>query len=248
MKSKKKFNPTIDKIKRNIREAFFKLGIDLTSLKEDPTVQLLRSQKIDLVLDIGANEGQYAMELLKKGYKKEIISFEPLSPAYQKLWLLSRKFPNWKVYKKCAIGEKNGEIKINVSYNSLSSSILPILESSTGREPLTGYKGIEKVKMYKLESVWEEVVGKNNKKNIFLKMDVQGYEENVLKGALKILQNIRGIQLECSLVKLYEGEKLFEEMIEIIEGHGFKMYDIHPAFRDSQTGRLLQVDCTFFRE
>lgn len=82
--------------------------------------------------------------------------------------------------------------------------------------------------------------------NVFLKIDVQGYESQILEGAINILPKIKGIQTELSLVTLYEDQLLFDEMIDYIVRLRFELYDIFPGFRNKQTGRLLQVDAIFF--
>lgn len=83
---------------------------------------------------------------------------------------------------------------------------------------------------------------------ILLKIDTQGYEEQVLKGANEIISKIKGIHLELSIVPLYEGQMLFEEMLNKLKEMGFALYHLSPGFQDSRTGRLLQVNGTFFRE
>ncbi len=83
---------------------------------------------------------------------------------------------------------------------------------------------------------------------ILLKIDTQGYEEQVLKGADEIISKIKGIHLELSIVPLYEGQILFEEMLNQLKEMGFALYHLSPGFKDYRTGRLLQFDGTFFRE
>src|SRR5262245_45187471 len=92
-------------------------------------VASLRTFDIDLVLDVGANEGQFAFELRRSGYTGKIVSFEPLSEAHVKLLQASDGDTKWDAYSRCALGDHNGEVELNIAGNSLSSSILPMLES-----------------------------------------------------------------------------------------------------------------------
>ena len=96
----------------------------------DPIEQLITSFNyfnIDYVIDIGANVGQFSLELLENGYKGDIISFEPLTSAYTDLLKNSNKYENWTVYDKSAIGNLDGEIDINISNNSVSFPFFPLL-------------------------------------------------------------------------------------------------------------------------
>jgi len=80
-----------------------------------------------------------------------------------------------------------------------------------------------------------------------MKIDVQGYELQVLEGASNILSKIKGMQIELSLVLLYENQLLFLDMLDYITNLGFEIYDILPVFKDRQSGKLLQFDGIFFR-
>jgi len=83
--------------------------------------------------------------------------------------------------------------------------------------------------------------------NVFLKIDIQGNESQVLERAINILPKIKGTQVELSLVTLYEDRLLFNEMIDYIVRLRFELYDIFPGFRNEQTSKLLQADAIFFR-
>lgn len=208
-------------------------------------LKLLTIQNIDLVIDVGANEGQYTSRLFELGYAGKVLSFEPLSSAYQKLQIASRAYSNWTVAERCAVGDIDDEIEINISRNSFSSSILPIQPTHINAAPDSEYTGTEKVKIVRLDTVLPKYIQKVNAP--FLKIDVQGFEEQVLAGASEILHHIKGLQLELSIIELYKGEKLFEEMLHKMFDLGFELYNLFPEFTDEKTGRLIQVDAVFFR-
>ncbi len=207
--------------------------------------KLLSYNRIETIIDVGANIGQYAMNIRGAGYKGRIISFEPLSAAYKQLIKNSRKDAEWIVADRMALGDEDGEIEINVSANSISSSVLPIMESHIRAAKESVYISKELVTIKRLDSV---STGLDLKGNIFIKIDVQGFELDVLKGASKLLEKTKGLQLELSLTELYEGQILMEDMIKHVESLGFELHTIFPAFIDESSGRLLQTDGVFFKE
>lgn len=208
--------------------------------------QLLDYHNVDLVLDVGANIGQYRYFLRELGYKGRIVSFEPLAAAHARLESSSKRDKHWQIAPRTAIGDRNGEISINVSANGgLSSSVLDVLDNHLSAAPSSAYIDSETVKLSRLDTVATEYIGRDGR--VFLKIDVQGFEKQALAGATEILPKITGIQLELSLVPLYEGQLLYKEMIEFLEKLGFELYAVAPEFTEPNTGRLLQMDGIFFR-
>ena len=238
-------------LKKTIKKLSRSLGIDLkrynVQTSEAAKMQrLLAYHNIDLVFDIGANIGQYAKSLRELGYSGRIVSFEPLSSAYSQLKAVSKKDPLWEIAPQTAIGNQEGEIIINIAGNSQSSSALPMLDAHVQSAPESAYSGSETVKLSRLDTLAKDYI-KSETKSIFLKIDVQGLEKQVLEGATAILPLVKGIKLELSLVPLYEGQVLFKEMIDIIEKLGYELYGIEPGFTAEKTGRMLQMDGIFFK-
>jgi len=238
-------------IKKTIKKLSRSLGIDLKryniQTSEAAKMQrLLAYHNIDLVFDVGANIGQYAKSLRDLGYSGRIVSFEPLSSAYSQLKAASKKDPLWEIAPQTAIGNQEGEIIINIAGNSYSSSALPMLDAHLESAPESAYSGSETVKLSRLDTLAKDYI-KSETKSIFLKIDVQGLEKQVIEGATAILPSIKGIKLELSLVPLYEGQVMFKEMIDIIEKLGYELYGIEPGFTAEKTGRMLQMDGIFFK-
>lgn len=248
-------------MKKKIRQFIRQLGFDIvkyypsafdrakaidTQRKGSRFLKLLTLYEVDLVLDVGANIGQYAQGLIEIGYQGKIVSFEPLSSAYEKLVIASKNYPNWEVAERCAVGNTTGEATINISGNSQSSSILGILPAHVDAAGRSAYIDSEVVKVRRLDELVSHCF--SNFQAPFLKIDTQGYEDRVLQGASGILPSIRGMFLEMSLVPLYEDQVLFEEMLSNINEMGFSLYNLTPGFYDYRTGRLLQVMGTFFRD
>jgi FkbM family methyltransferase len=205
---------------------------------------LLNHFSINKILDVGANKGQYASTMRKLGFKGEIISFEPMKQAFTELKKASSSDSLWTA-ENFALGATDSEAVINIAGNSISSSLFNMLPSHLKAAPGSGYIGTENIIIKKLDSVFPDHY--KNDDSIFLKIDVQGYEKNVLDGAEQSLDKIEGIQLEMSLVHLYEGGILFAEMMNFLETKGYKLFSIENGFTDYKTGRLLSVDGIFFK-
>lgn len=207
---------------------------------------MLASHKINLIFDVGANVGQYGSELRSHvGYQGRIVSFEPMRLAHEKLSKRAAKDKMWQVAKRTAIGAELGTISINIAENSVSSSVLPMLNSHLIAAPNSKYTGKEMVPLVSLDSVAFDYL--KDGANAFLKIDTQGYEKQVLIGAEKILSRVSGVQIELSLVPLYKDQMLMPELMAWMNSLGFDLWGISPTFANHETGRMLQVDATFFR-
>ena len=232
------------RLKRKVN-AMFKIDIiPYPSGELDRRKRLLEHHGIDMVLDVGANIGQYGSELRSLGYKGEIISFEPTSDAFKRLSNISKYDKKWKVLN-MSLGDQSGNIAINISKNSVSSSILNDLPQLTKSAPEAKFVKKETVQIKRLDEIWESLDVKG--KNIYLKIDTQGYEKMVLKGAKESLNSIKGIQLEMSLISTYDGAASFNDLRNKLESIGFEMNTIETGYYDNKTGRLLEVDGVFFR-
>jgi FkbM family methyltransferase len=206
---------------------------------------ILKKYAINTVIDIGANTGQFSKSLRMNGYKDKIVSFEPLSSAYENLLKNAKNDKNWKVAPRMAIGSEDGQIKMNIAGNSQSSSALDMLSSHINAATNSKYIGSEIADIKMLDSVCHEFI--TQEERIFLKIDTQGFEDRVLSGAKKLLKQVFGIQIEMSLLPLYKDQILYEEMISKMKDLGFELWFITPEFSDPVSGRLLQVDATFVR-
>jgi FkbM family methyltransferase len=238
------------KLKEAIRQMLRKLGLDVHRYIPaiptiSPIVTSIHKFEIDLIFDVGANKGQFASEMRQYGYEGKIVSFEPLSKAYEELLLSSSGDPKWDVYPNCALGDHEGEVEINIAGNSQSSSILPMLDAHLNAAPESAYQGKESVRIKTLDSIANEYL--KDSRAPFLKIDTQGFEWEVLDGARNTLPHIRGVLIELSLVPLYDGQHLWRDVIDRLEGLGFTLWAFKPVFSDQASGRTLQIDGVFFR-
>ena len=234
---------------RAVKRLCRKFGLDLRrySPVNDEFLRLthyLQLYKVSLVLDVGANVGQFAQGLRAAGFAGRIISFEPLRQAHAVL--ACKADARWIVAPRAAIGDRRAQVEINVSGNSYSSSLLPILERHIGAAPSSAYVATETVTMMPLDEAAREFIEPRDV--VFVKIDVQGLEAQVLTGAEATLEKTAGLELELSLLPLYEGSASWECLVAKILAQGFQWWDVKCGFRDPRDYRLLQLDGIFFRD
>ncbi len=208
-------------------------------------IKIVRHHRIDTLLDIGANAGQYSMLMRTLKYKGRIISFEPLSTAFARLQKNSGADKNWTI-NNFALGDKAEMATINVSENSFSSSLLDIKQAHVESAPESNYTHTEEIEVKTLDDVFSQFC--SEKDRVMVKIDTQGFEKNVIDGAAKSLSKVTLLQLEMSLVELYENEMLFDEMVAYLKERGFTLISLEPGFSNPNSGELLQVDGIFVNE
>jgi FkbM family methyltransferase len=232
-------------MKNIIKRIFKKMGYQLNHYPFGDLarrIKLVNYYNIDSIFDIGANTGQYAIGMRNLGYSKKIISFEPLKSAYEVLKNVSLKDNNW-IVNNYAIGNEDTKSVINVAGNSYSSSILKMLPMHLNSAPESKYISQEKIEIKKLDSVLNTFCNKDDK--VMIKIDTQGYEKKVIDGAYESLNIISIIQLEMSIVPLYESEMLFVDMINYLDNKGFQLFSLENGYSHPITDQLLQVDGIF---
>lgn len=233
------------------RRGFRRLGLHVQryspATARDALMQaLIAHQRVDLVLDVGANAGQYALALRDSGYRGQIVSFEPLSDAWTRCAARAASDPRWTLAPRMALGASDGQVEIHVAKNSASSSLLPMREIHRLAAPESEYIGVEKVDLRRLDRVAADAVGAAAR--TLLKIDTQGYEMEVLAGASGILDRVHGVQVEISLTPLYDNSPSMVDVLRMLEARGFTPFAILPEFVDPRTGRMLQVEGVFFRD
>lgn len=231
-------------VKRLLR----RMGFDVVRFDPNryPTLRrkrLMDACGVNVVLDIGANKGQYATGLRNVGYQGRIVSFEPLPAEFKQLSARAAADGEWQAMN-YAVGDVDGSTEINVSgeYTQVSS-LLDMLPSAVERRPFWQYTKTERIDIKRLDSIFDTFCSKDDR--VMVKIDTQGYEKRVLDGAERSLPSIKLLQLEMSLVPLYEGETLFHEMCPLLQQKGFRLVSIEPGMNDERTGQLFQADGIF---
>lgn len=231
-----------------------KIGFDIVRITDnfDPKVgdgflciqKVLRNSQVDLVADVGAGSGAFAREVIALGYEGPVICFEPLSHCHESLERLAKQYPQIQL-ERCALGESASRAEINVAGNSVSSSLLPMKPFHTEVAPDSKYVCKEMVEIRTLDQVLGSRLSEFN--SIFLKLDVQGFEREVLSGAAQTMKNVRAAHVELSPVEFYVGQARMLEVLDFFGKEGFILHAIFPVFIEPGTGRHLQLDAIFVR-
>jgi FkbM family methyltransferase len=200
---------------------------------------------IDVVLDIGANEGHWVDEVRRHGWAGPVVSFEPIAAVHAKLQARCGGDAAWRGLH-MALGDSDGTSEINVSHNLVSSSLLAVTAASVDAAGATAIERRETITVRRLDGLHEGVLA--GRARAYVKIDVQGFERQVLEGARGVLSQLRAIELELSLVELYAGQTLLPQMMAFAATLGFKPVWLERGFKDPNTGHLLQMDGIFVRD
>lgn len=228
----------ISQMKRGVKAALRRTGYELRPV--DASFQELQRDLLatcDLVVDVGANAGQYGQLIRSLGYRGSLLSFEPEERTFAALQRVSADDARWEV-RRCALADHSGSAWLNVSANSVSSSLLTIRDEHVAAAPASVVERLDEVP---LSTVDDQLTTSANRKT-WLKMDVQGAEMAVLRGARETLRSTEVIQAELSLRPLYEDQTDYLELLTSLRGEGFVVVHLLPGFRNRATKHLLQVD------
>ena len=195
---------------------------------------VLRQTNPDHVVDIGANKGQFALAV--RAYTgATVISFEPL-PKPASIFRKIFENDSHVVLHPVAIGPVSEVVKMNIAGREDSSSILPIAELQSQIFPGTSKVGEIRVSVGPLANYLKSDIDLSNS---LLKIDVQGYEFEVLKGCGSLLDRFKFIYCECSFVELYSGQSLANEIIGFLQSRGFKFIYCECSFVELYSGQSL---------
>ena len=193
------------------------------------------------VLDVGSSRGQFALFAADRWPDASIVCFEPLPESRA---LLERVLPPGRAeIRPMALGSERGELELHVSARDDSSSLLPIGATQTANFPGTEEKGRITVPVGVLEDhLTPDLAGP-----VLLKIDVQGFELEVLKGAGAGLDRVDEIYVECSFVELYTGQALAGEVVSHLAERGLRLAGVYGTARAAD-GTSLQADFLFRRD
>jgi FkbM family methyltransferase len=205
---------------------------------------LIAERAIDTVVDVGANEGLFARRLRDEGFSGRIISFEPLSSAFALLAAASAADPDWECAR-LALGATAGARSLNVAQNLASSSFLPMESGLPEAEPRLAYVGREECSVSTLDALAADLF--QRKESLYLKLDVQGFELEVLRGAETTLDRVLALDVELSLTLVYEGAPLMDEVVAYLAERDYALLRTEPTYIHPRTRETLQVDGLFVR-
>ena len=236
-------------LKRALRSALRASGFEISrSHARVDTVTalhwLIRDLNVSVVLDVGANEGEFGEDLRSRGFNGRLVSFEPRRAAFARLNERAARDLDWTVHQ-MALGDRRTEVTINVAANSVSSSILEMDPAHIEAAPQAEYVATERVNQARLDDLSDEVTARHD--IVALKLDVQGYERTVLRGAAEMLARVAVLHIELSLAPVYTGAPDWRALMDGLIAQGFQLYALEPVFCNPTTGQTLQVDAVFRR-
>jgi FkbM family methyltransferase len=195
-----------------------------------------------MVLDIGANRGQFALVVRRSFPKARIISFEPLPVPAGTFRKMFEDDPQVTLHE-AAVGPVSGNATIHISRRDDSSSLLPITATQVALFPGTAEAATAIVRVAPLR---EFISAAEIQTPALLKLDVQGFELEVLRGCEDLLGQFAYVYAECSFVELYAGQSLADEVIAWLRERGFPLRGVHNT-EYGQDGRAIQADFLFTR-
>jgi FkbM family methyltransferase len=201
---------------------------------------VLQLLNFDFIIDVGANRGQFALIARKVFPHAKIISFEPLEEPAQIFKRVFGSDPNVTLYT-CAIGREKTTATIHVTKDDDSSSLLPVTPLQSGMFPGAVEKETRQVTVLPLSQALGDTVIPDAS---LLKIDVQGFELEVLQGCEDILRKFSHVYVECSFIELYAGQALAHEVISYLGPFGFALSGVYNLSYD-KNGLAIQADCLF---
>ena len=234
-----------------VKGLFHRVGLYITKTPPDRLDMhlgmLLSNLQINCVIDVGGHYGEYGMFLRKSGYSGHIVSFEPTAEAFEKLEQRAAHDDKWRVFK-CALGASVGVLEINIARNSVFNSFLEATEFSHDRfQKETDIVFSELIEMSTLNLFYDRCTENIKSPHVFLKLDTQGFDIEVLKGAAQVLDKVLGLQSEVSMIPIYLGMPSMTEAVRYYQKLGFSVTGLYPITRDFDFS-VIEFDCILRRK
>ena len=226
------------KLKSIINAPLILLGYELKRRRSLENAPWLKEMDVRTVIDVGASIGEFSASMRKLFPQAKIYAFEPVSFTE-----LTRKMsvdPLFHAYP-YALGEKNALATMNANEFAPSSSLLPMAEAHVAEFPYTAHSKSIEVQMRRLDSLSLQLT-----KPMLIKLDVQGFELHVLRGAEETLPRVQVVECELSLLPLYSGQPLIGDVVGHLDARGFALTALEPPFV-TRSGRIVQLDGLFAR-
>lgn len=214
-----------------------------TPLRSFAAARLEVLGRVDVVLDVGANAGQYGELLREEGFGGRLISLEPVQAAFDALERRAASDAAWTALR-LAASDVDGDVVLNVTADTRSTSVLARNERFADR---AGWSpdGTETAPARRLESLVPELL--RDGERAYLKLDVQGFEDRVLAGAGAALARFAALELELSVTALYDGQAQLVDLLPFLAERDFHPVSMEPILLDDR-GRLMEMDGLFVRD
>lgn len=236
--------------KRRVRQVIRRLGYEVVPRDhvESHTFirhleELFRTLDIRCVLDVGANRGQYRQLLRDRvGYQGPIVSFEPVAQNVASLRAQAETDPRWSI-RGHALGAEDRAMDINVMKADLLSSFLAPDPAMVPKfRSVNVIDHTERVEVRRLDSVFADLGGEQILQNVYLKLDTQGFDLEVIRGAAATLARVRALQTEISMQPLYRNAPSYRDTLDELTKLGFAVTAMSPIVRDDRM-RVVEFDC-----
>jgi FkbM family methyltransferase len=211
----------------------------------EEVARVLRATEANLVLDVGANVGQFAEGLRRHGFEGRIASFEPVSEPFARLQATAEGDELWSAYH-YALGADDGTAEINRVPGTMSS-LLPASDFGKGWSDKLRKQTTETIQVRRLDGVLAEVADGIDPVRAYLKMDTQGFDLEVFEGAGAGLGAVVAMQSEMSCVPIYDGMPRLPQQWTVYEDAGFEAVGVYPVSRDHATLRAIELDLVLVR-
>jgi FkbM family methyltransferase len=205
---------------------------------------LRQTQRIRTVIDIGANNGDFAAFLAKNLGARTTYAFEPLASARAELQAKSASIPDLHVFD-VALSDQEGTVPFYENSYGPSSSLLRVSETSRVEFPQTADEVPTVVRVARLDDVLNRGA---LEMNILIKIDVQGLEDRVIRGGQKVFSMASCVLVEMSFVPMYEGQPLFEEVHVLLVDLGFRFAGMKNQISSRRSGQPLFAHCLYLRD
>jgi FkbM family methyltransferase len=240
-------------LKQTLRKAAYTLGLHVGKFPAVDTLQghlkyFFQRAGINCVLDVGAHQGEFAGSLHEIGYKGRLVSFEPVSVNYEILARKARAERDW-IAHHCALGAEDGEQEINIYQQTVFNSFLSSSEMGTERFGAAVEQARkERVRIRRLDQLFGDCIAGIPDPRVFLKLDTQGWDLEVLKGASGVLDRIVGLQSEMAVKQIYGGMTGYTAALEHYAKLGFQVTGMFPVSRETDGLQIIEFDCVLVRE
>lgn len=207
--------------------------------------RVLTALGIEVAVDVGANIGQTVDELRRTGFDGHIVSFEPTPGLFE---ALSSRFANdtkWTGHQ-LALGSEPGELTLHRYREESLNSFLSPTEFGASRFRTMAEPPIGEVivPVARLDDVWDDLIPDGR---TFLKIDTQGFDVEVLKGATASIGGVVAVLTEVPINAIYEGMPTMSQVFTLMEDLGFQLSGLFPITRDRQRVRMIEGNCMFIR-
>ena len=239
--------PVRGAVVEGIRAVAHRVGYDIRRWHPERTFaasrdRILRETRATVALDVGAWVGEWAREVRDGGFGGRIVSFEPQGRAFATLEERAASDPRWDCVQ-LALGSEEAAAEMNISAAGFTNSLLRVEQVVLDGVPAARPTATETVQVKRLDGMADEL----GAERLYLKIDTQGYEMEVLRGAEPLLPVVHAIEIELSLVANYKDQSLFGETVEYLRSLEFELAALQPGFYHP-SGRLLQADGIFQRD